>query len=270
MNIHRIVWREMERVEAEESQDGNSGLQIDMASVVDSVSTIGTQHLGCAACWRSCMRATSWRPTCHAGFLSIWKTLQPTVMRRLCEILREDRSIVYRIFTTGHSLGGALASLCAYSVTAMLRRVDYPIPEVTVYTYGQPRLGNRTFQRIYNKAVPRSFRVVNESDVVVSMTMFGGYHVGIEVDVDRYGNFIVKPTEIEKLFPPTTGRGLTVINHLMTNYGISLNAIATRTTCPARGLACYLTADPEKIEREKARDEAVKLLQTNKKPAAAT
>ncbi|KPA80501.1 putative lipase domain protein [Leptomonas pyrrhocoris] len=265
MNIHRVVWREMERVEAEDNQNGSSGVPTDMASTLDGGSTMGTQHLGCAACLRSCARATSWRPTCHAGFLVIWKTLKPTVMQRLRAIVEEDRNIVYRIFTTGHSLGGALASLSAYSITAVLRRMDYPIPEVTVYTYGQPRMGNRTFQRIYNKAVPRSFSVVNESDVVVSMTTFGGYHVGIEVDVDRNGNFIVKPTEIEKLFPPTAGRGMTVINHLMANYGVSLNAIASRTTCPARGLACYSTADPEKIAREKAKEDAVRQLQDAKK-----
>ncbi|KPI87532.1 putative lipase domain protein [Leptomonas seymouri] len=256
MNIHRVVWREMEQVEEEGNQSGLDGLPTDMASTLDGASTVDTQHLGCAACLRSWARATSWRPTCHAGFLSIWKTLKPTVMQRLREILQEDRNIVYRIFTTGHSLGGALASLSAYSITAVLRRERYPIPEVTVYTYGQPRMGNRTFQRIYNKAVPRSFSVVNESDMVVSMIMFGGYHVGIEVDIDRNGNFIVKPTEIEKLFPPTAGRGMTVINHLMANYGISLNAIASRTTCPARGLACYSTADPKKIAETKAREEA--------------
>lgn len=267
MNIHRVVWREMERTVAEDNRDGLDTAPMDMTSTLDGASTMGSQHLGCTGCWRSCVRATSWRPTCHAGFLSIWKTLKPTVMRRLREVVREDRSTVYRIFCTGHSLGGALASLCAYSVTTLLRRLDYPIPEVTVYTYGQPRLGNRTFQRIYNETVPRSFSVVNESDMVVSMTMFGGCHVGIEVNVDRYGNFIVKPTEIERLFPPTKGRGLAVINHLMTNYGISLNAIATRTTCPARGLGCYLTADPEKIAREKAKEEALKQMQNSKRPA---
>lgn len=239
LNIHRIVWREMEREEANPDTDATSTI---------GGSTSARGYLGCASCLKSCIRKTSWRPTCHAGFLAIWKALKPTVTARLREVLLEDPSISYRIFTTGHSLGGALASLCAYTVTNMLRRMDYPIPEVTAYTYGQPRMGNRTFRRIYNNTVPRSFRVVNESDVVVTMTMFGGYHVGIEVDVDRNGNFIVKPTEIEKLFPPTKGRGMAVVNHLMLNYGVSLNAIACRASCPARGGERYLTAEPAQPE----------------------
>ncbi|KAK7200053.1 lipase domain protein [Novymonas esmeraldas] len=258
MNIHRIVWREMERAADREAAGEMLEETAEAASSFhDGSTTAAAAHLGCASCLHACTRKTSWRPTCHAGFLTIWKTLRPTVLSRLRDLLRDDRGTVYRVFTTGHSLGGALASLCAYSVTCMLRRMDYPITDVTVYTFGQPRLGNHTFQRLYNKAVPRSFRIVNESDVIVSMTMFGGYHVGIEVDVDRNGNFIVKPTEIEKLFPPTKGRGLAVVNHLMTNYGISLNAIASRTLCPARGLAFYLTADPAKVEEERRRLDAI-------------
>lgn len=257
MNIHRVVWREMERT----SDDEAVAEAMEAGSLFGDGSTTAAPYLGCAGCLSACVRRTTWRPTCHAGFLAIWKTLKPTVLKRLRDLLREDRSTVYRVFTTGHSLGGALASLCAYSITNMLKQVDYPIPDVTVYTYGQPRMGNRTFQRIYNRAVPRSFRIVNESDVVVTMSMFGGYHVGIEVDVDRNGNFIVKPTEIEKLFPPTKGRGLAVANHLMSNYGISLNSIASRTTCPARGLDFYKTADPAKVEAEERL--------ANRQPAAA-
>ncbi|CAG9577865.1 putative lipase domain protein [Leishmania major strain Friedlin] len=257
MNIHRVVWREMEKTADREAANAAGEEMSELASTFDDGSTTAAQHLGCASCIHSCMRKTSWRPTCHAGFLTIWKTLKPTVLSRLRDVLWGDRGTVYRIFTTGHSLGGALASLCAYSITYMLRRMDYPIADVTVYTYGQPRMGNRAFQRIYNKAVPRTFRVVNESDVVVNMFIFGGYHVGIEVDVDRNGNFIVKPTAIEKLFPPTKGRGLMVVNHLMTSYGISLNAIASRTLCPARGLDFYLTADPEKVEAKTVKMEAI-------------
>ncbi|KAG5474082.1 hypothetical protein CUR178_04193 [Leishmania enriettii] len=261
MNIHRVVWREMETAADREAANAAGEEASEMSSTFDDDITSTTQHLGCASCIRSCTRKTSWRPTCHAGFLAIWKTLRPTVLSRLRDLLCDDPGTVYRIFTTGHSLGGALASLCAYSITHMLKRMDYPIADVTVYTYGQPRMGNRTFQRIYNKTVPRSFRIVNESDVVVSVTMFGGYHVGIEVDVDRHGNFIVKPTEIEKLFPPTKGRGLALINHLMRNYGISLNAMASRTPCPARGLGCYLTADPESVTARKAKREAMHAVQ---------
>ncbi|KAG5490424.1 hypothetical protein JKF63_00544 [Porcisia hertigi] len=253
MNIHRVVWREMEHAAHSEAASASGEEVSELASTFGGSSTTSAQYLGCASCIRSCIRKTSWRPTCHAGFLAIWKKLRPTVLSRLRALLLDDSDTIYRIFTTGHSLGGALASLCAFSINCMLKRMDYPIADTTVYTFGQPPMGNRTFQGIYNKAVPRTFRIVNESDFIAGMSLFGGYHVGIEVDVDRHGNYIVKPTEIEKLFPPTKGRGLMLINHLMASYGISLNAIASRTSCPARGLALYLTASPEKIEAKRLR-----------------
>jgi len=241
------------------------------ASNTSFCSTAGAsshRDLGCASFWRSCAQKTSWRPTCHAGFASIWRALRPKVIPKVLEVLRADPETIYRVFATGHSLGGALASLCAYSVTRELLQMDYPIPDVTVYTFGQPRMGNHTFKKIYNKAVPRTFRVMNESDMVATMSTFGGYHVGIEVDIDRNGNFIVKPTEMEKMFTPTKGRGLAIMNHLMTNYGASLNAIAVRTQCPARGLGVYITADPGKQQMDAERERAGNT--TEGKPDGAT
>lgn len=260
-NLHRVVWREMEKPLVHGGGASNTSF-----SMTAAASSHG--DLGCASFWRSCAQKTSWRPTCHAGFTSIWRALRPKVIPKVLEVLRADPETIYRVFATGHSLGGALASLCAYSITRELLQMDYPIPDVTVYTFGQPRLGNRTFQKIYNKAVPRTFRVINESDMVATMSAFGGYHVGIEVDIDRNGNFIVKPSEMEKMFTPTKGRGLAIMNHLMTNYGASLNAIAVRTQCPARGLGVYTTADPGRPQRDVERERVGST--TEGKPAGAT
>jgi predicted lipase len=43
------------------------------------------------------------------------------------------------IFVTGHSLGGALAVIAALDLKLSLN------VKVTVYTYGQPRVGNAKF-----------------------------------------------------------------------------------------------------------------------------
>ncbi|KEG14689.1 putative lipase domain protein [Trypanosoma grayi] len=172
-----------------------------------------------------------WQPTVHVGFLSIWNAHREHIQRKLWGVLAAKPTTVYRIFCTGHSLGGALASLCAYSVRNMLRRKEYPLAEVTVYTFGQPPLGNSAFRKTYNKAVPRTFRVVNESDAVSLIGVYG-CHVGIEVDIDRHGNCICKPTYMERLFRPIKGKGFAVENHLMSFYGTSLNALGEGTGCP--------------------------------------
>ena len=52
------------------------------------------------------------------------------------------------LFITGHSLGGALALLFAF------RLVLPPFPIHGVYTFGQPRVGNRNFAALYDRFQP--------------------------------------------------------------------------------------------------------------------
>ncbi|KAG5473511.1 hypothetical protein LSCM4_03580 [Leishmania orientalis] len=142
-----------------------------------------------------------------------------------------------RIYVTGHSLGGALASLCAYTLRRMLLFIRYPEPDLVVYTFGQPRIGNSVFKQYYNRAVPCTFRVVNESDAVSGFNFFGGHHVGVQVNIDRHGNYVCRPMYIERMFRPTRGRGFALANHTIAAYADSLNAMAdvyTHGACPLR------------------------------------
>ncbi|GET90412.1 hypothetical protein, conserved [Leishmania tarentolae] len=148
-----------------------------------------------------------------------------------------------RVYVTGHSLGGALASLCAYTLRRMLLLIQYPEPDVIVYTFGQPRIGNFVFKQYYNRAVPCTFRVVNESDAVSGFNFFGGHHVGVQVNIDRNGNYICKPMYIERMFRPTRGHGFALANHTISAYASSLNAMAdvyTHGACPLRCCQPYM------------------------------
>ena len=59
-----------------------------------------------------------------------------------------------RIFFTGHSLGGALASLASFRV--VLDR--YTTPErVVLYTFGQPRVGDPIFTKTHERHVPNRY-----------------------------------------------------------------------------------------------------------------
>jgi triacylglycerol lipase len=79
------------------------------------------------------------------------------------------------LWITGHSLGGALASLAAS------RWLHRNRPVQGLYTFGQPRIGDRTFARNFNFAIKGSaFRFVNNSDVVARIPprSLGFHHVG--------------------------------------------------------------------------------------------
>jgi len=99
-------------------------------------------------------------------------------------------------------------------------------PPIAVYTFGQPRLGNHAFARIYKQKVPHTFRVACEGDAFTSMppTVLCGWsgiykHAGLEVMLDEgcTGNILVGPTVVETLFRFTKVR-TSVAAHSMERY----------------------------------------------------
>jgi triacylglycerol lipase len=109
--------------------------------------------------------------TVHGGFYdalkAVWGMALPDARRILPERLRSrgNRSV----WITGHSLGGALAELCA----AQAALVE-TIPIQGVYTFGQPRVGNDAFAKAVNDALgSRIHRIVNNRDIVPRVPLFG-------------------------------------------------------------------------------------------------
>lgn len=92
----------------------------------------------------------------HRGFTDVYLSARDDVYRLLGETDRNKP-----LFVTGHSLGGALATLASVDVA-----VNRKPASLITYTFGSPRVGDPDFVRCYNNAVPISFRVQNEYDVV--------------------------------------------------------------------------------------------------------
>jgi hypothetical protein len=70
----------------------------------------------------------------------------------------------FDVWITGHSLGGAMASVSAFDLVWNTTLFSHKSP--LVYTFGQPRTGDTAYARIYDKFVPNTFRVVNDDDPV--------------------------------------------------------------------------------------------------------
>ena len=96
----------------------------------------------------------------HEGFQD---ALFPVVLR-VAYMLREYRNANQQVWVTGHSLGGALASLFA----ALL--VEEKLPFAGLYTFASPRVGNKAFEKAMNSRAKAQgavyYRVVNEGDAV--------------------------------------------------------------------------------------------------------
>jgi predicted lipase len=100
----------------------------------------------------------------HSGFKGELDKIYLDITRWIGSI--NDQKFVI----TGHSLGAAMATL--YTARESNRGAD-----VTLYTYGSPRVGDRTWAKQF-KDIP-TFRFVNTNDIVCTVPPFGYYkHVG--------------------------------------------------------------------------------------------
>ncbi len=98
-----------------------------------------------------------YRTKAHEGFQD---ALFPAVLG-LTNAIESFRDKDQKLWLTGHSLGGALASL--YS--GMLIENGYPV--YGLYHFGSPRPGDANFDKKLNKAIPGPhFRIANVGDIV--------------------------------------------------------------------------------------------------------
>ena len=61
---------------------------------------------------------------------------------------------------TGHSLGGALATLAAYDIAHATFKEGRQ-PNQVVYTFGAPRTGNHAFAKEFQACVPDCWHIIN-------------------------------------------------------------------------------------------------------------
>ena len=95
----------------------------------------------------------------HAGFNEQYVSIINAIVEAIVAFKRDSDVIV----VCGHSLGGALAVL----VGLYLANFEPFYKLHSVYTYGQPYVGDRRFARLCNRKLGRRhIRVVDETDIV--------------------------------------------------------------------------------------------------------
>ncbi|KAL3072602.1 hypothetical protein niasHS_017576 [Heterodera schachtii] len=72
----------------------------------------------------------------------------------------------HRIWITGHSLGGSLASMTALY---LVNQSMFPADRVKLVTFGEPRTGNLNFAKAVEQNVPFRYRVINRNDIVTNI-----------------------------------------------------------------------------------------------------
>ncbi len=93
----------------------------------------------------------------HGGFAAslanLWPTMEPSIRARA--------GAGTPIYVTGHSKGGALATLAAIRL-----HDEAGLPPAAIYTYAAPRAGNGAFAGHYGQVIGEHWRVENRDDVV--------------------------------------------------------------------------------------------------------
>lgn len=113
----------------------------------------------------------------HTGFLYAFRSVGDRVLNVLREQFKEFPQ--YDVTVSGHSLGGAIASIAALSI-----RNSFPDAALRLFTFGQPRTGDQSFAELVETliGVDNVFRGVHSFDGVPTMipTRLGYKHHATE------------------------------------------------------------------------------------------
>ena len=89
----------------------------------------------------------------HSGFLKQYNSVR-SKLHLLC-------SDAKKVIVCGHSLGGALATICSLDM-----KLNKQIKHVSCLTLGSPRVGGPRFVSMFNDMIDKSYRFVCEKDPV--------------------------------------------------------------------------------------------------------
>ena len=139
----------------------------------------------------------------HDGFWTAFRTVE----RRIAADLATLEGVP--VYITGHSLGGALATLASYFFPR--NQTLSNVPFRACYTFGGPRVGNRGFASVMRDG-PRLHRVVREGDVVPGVPLGLRFkHAG-----DLY--FLDKNDRLTKDVP-VAGRFRALVRGVLNDFG---------------------------------------------------
>ena len=98
-----------------------------------------------------------------AGFRGIYVSLRQQIIEAIKTINISGDSHIY---VTGHSLGGALATL---AIPDILANTKFTKEKITLYTFASPRCGDSTFAENFEKQGVKHWRIANTEDLVTTL-----------------------------------------------------------------------------------------------------
>lgn len=92
--------------------------------------------------------------------MDAWQRMEKDVTQAVVDAMCGEGEKPAHVLFTGHSLGGALATLASFSIVeTLVQRNVLARDRALVYTFGAPRVGNEAFVDEYMRRAPVTYRV---------------------------------------------------------------------------------------------------------------
>ncbi len=138
----------------------------------------------------------------HKGFNEAYNLLRPQILNAL----RGQNG--KQLYVFGHSLGGALATLCALDMGINYRN---QFSSITHIASGSPRVGDERFRNVFERFIPNNLRFTLNHDPVPTIPNFTPtlsglqrankfQHVGRLLTIGKDDGVILKPYDIDVKF----------------------------------------------------------------------
>jgi hypothetical protein len=151
----------------------------------------------------------------HIGFKYCWESVVGDTYDAIDTALENLQGETTDIVVSGHSLGGAVATLYAYSI-----KKHFPHYNVKATTIGSPRVGNNVFKENYDKSDIDTLRIVHNNDLVTHTPYIGFHHVNYQVRLDTAGNRLQNDKSLKSLwlYLKSLFSGKTIKDHMGDGY----------------------------------------------------
>lgn len=102
----------------------------------------------------------------HGGFYGIYKNIRDVLWSTWNSF--QDKS--NQLIITGHSLGGALSTICAFDFSVINpKNRNENKPSLWHYSFGAPLQGTPLYASIFNQNIVSSWRIANTADIVTQV-----------------------------------------------------------------------------------------------------
>lgn len=115
----------------------------------------------------------------HAGFYRAEESVKQAMIVEVQALLHKNPQ--YKVIVTGHSLGGALSTIAALTLSPLNT-------SITLINFGSPRVGNLQFAEFASSTIKNRYRLTHYRDVVPHLPWTERFvHISGEWYEDQYG-----------------------------------------------------------------------------------